>query len=75
MRGLQHGICHEPACPAQRELLPLEVKDQDRCAGYLQDDKTWAHIKEDEAEVIFEVAESIWDALLQDTAAMLLAVH
>ena len=45
------------------------------CVGYLQDDKTWALIEEDEAEVVFDVAESIWDDLLQDTADMLLAVH
>ena len=45
------------------------------CVGDLQDDKTWALIEEDEAEVVFDVAESIWDDLLHDTADMLLAVH
>ena len=56
-------------------LPPDEVKDQDMYVGYLQDDKTWALVEEDEAEVVFDIAESIWDDLLQDTANMLLAVH
>ena len=75
MRGFQHSICHEPACSAQHGLAAHHVKNQDKCFGYLQDDKTWALIEEDEAEVVFDVAESIWDDLLQDTADMLLAVH
>ncbi|KAK9802869.1 hypothetical protein WJX72_003771 [[Myrmecia] bisecta] len=41
----------------------------------VEDDRTWAIIEEEEAEVRFDISEAIWDDLIADTADTLLLLH
>jgi hypothetical protein len=46
------------------------------CLVCLQEaEKTWAKIDAEVAEVALEVAEAVWDGLLQDTAQLLMGLE